>query len=1156
MTFYSLPEFSPVYETTRVKNCTWVGGVDLNDNANEDGAAEATGVTILLSLNRRIQVVRIGQDARVIRNIDFAGSTTCLRRDSFACVADSRSYALIDVERQLKIPLMPISSLDNPQLGGETLGQAQNIAGGGNGGGLSRRASTTNSRPTSELFEDSTHARSASLGGLMAGSLRRPESRQIDVDEAVLQDSSTPVRSNTPVPATTDSTDKTLAPAPGVQSHAAGGHQQQQQQQQQPPRSNTPISIATVLLKPQIASPTPDEFLIVTGTQPSDAGIGMFVNLDGDPTRPTVEFDTYPKQIAIDGGGADPEASKSSLGGAEEGYVLASLEREFDDSVHHGLEIQRWDINMGEQGVTKYWLECPPSNSEAKKGGSGATRSGPIGIRSVIGHEETCLVEVTRRLSKMRFHVFAPGSLETTPFSLKSQDSRTATSLERLRKEKELFERDLDSSQDEECLSESWEATRIAEEEEYAKKFSGAVGRLAVWSGNTVWWAMRNPLLLQMEAGLNSTIASSSSLLLDRKKLFKVLGCIQDRVERTELEFYTFSYIRQRAGLILFTSFLHSESKPFSASEMNGMETLLIESQVDPRIILSLVPALRNEIIEGKKGIWAYGGIIATLQHYIGSVSSGKVPDNVHAMKTDVLYFLKRFLGVWRKKKGYGSVGDEREIFRSVDAALLGVLLEIDRHSPNGLGRVGSVRADLYELADYGLDCFDRAVSLLESYNRLYVLSRLYQSRKMAGDVLATWKRIMEGEPDEGGEFAVAEGEQKMAGYLSRIGSRELVQEYGVYLANRNPKLGVKVFADDKARVRFEPSQVVSVLRAYAPEAVRYYLEYLVFGKGHTQYVDELVGYYLDVVLQSLRDSDEKREMVKESYETYRALRPPKPTYRQFLADNSPEKGQDGQEEDETWKARLRLLKLLGGDHAYNVAAIRAKIEALSPSIGTGEVVAGEGGNEEKEEEEEEENILLVPETIILDGRERRHAHAIRLLVHRLGDYDTAVNYCLRGGASLYTSSKYSVDANIAPGSHPAATSCSSSSPTSSNKKLTTTTKRKPSMPPTPTVQTYLFRLLLDEFLAIMDVSDRVEQTSLLLDRFGTTFYNVEDILELVPDEWAADTVAGFLARAMRKLVSERRESEVGRCLAGTENLDLAVEVLMGIERGGPRWEG
>ena len=68
VTFYSLPELSPVFGQTQVKNCNWIGGVDLNEPLYDDGGEDfGHGVAILLSLTRRIQVVRIGEDARVFR---------------------------------------------------------------------------------------------------------------------------------------------------------------------------------------------------------------------------------------------------------------------------------------------------------------------------------------------------------------------------------------------------------------------------------------------------------------------------------------------------------------------------------------------------------------------------------------------------------------------------------------------------------------------------------------------------------------------------------------------------------------------------------------------------------------------------------------------------------------------------------------------------------------------------------------------------------------------------------------------------------------------------------------------------------------------------------------------------------------------------------
>ena len=79
-----------------------------------------------------------------------------------------------------------------------------------------------------------------------------------------------------------------------------------------------------------------------------------------------------------------------------------------------------------------------------------------------------------------------------------------------------------------------------------------------------------------------------------------------------------------------------------------------------------------------------------------------------------------------------------------------------------------------------------------------------------------------------GGELA--DGEVKVREYLGKIRDQTLVEEYGSWLANRNPKLGVQVFADDQSRVKFDPARAVALLREKAPGAVKDYLEYLVFG--------------------------------------------------------------------------------------------------------------------------------------------------------------------------------------------------------------------------------------------------------------------------------------------------------------------------------------
>lgn len=1015
-----------------------------------------------------------------------------MRRDSIACVADSRSYALLDVDRQLKIPLMSISTLDDSQPGGP-LGQAQNIAGGPDGG-LLRSASSAAHARRSPVPDAHGHARSTSLGSFITGGIHKQDKKASEPDDPVFQESDPPAPSRSPALAEggpsnppADS-DKPLPVPPSgsgalMAAQVGGGASAE--------RTASPARPGPVFLKPHILSPTPEEFLLVTGVGPLDPGIGMFVNLDGDPTRPTIEFDRYPREIAVDGGSSDLSSSKPSLGEEEEGYVLASMAREFDDGLHHGLEIQRFDVNVGEAEPDKFWLEI-------KTGAPGdLDPSAPIGVRSLLSSDEMQFQEVADRLRQKRFSPFSNEAPETSATSLRRADSRTDLSIERLSKERELFDQALDS--DDEPLVDGWEAVRNREEQEYASRLAKTTSRLAVWVGNTIWWAIRNPLLLQLEVGLEAYDGGNGNFSRspeERAELLAILGSIKGRDAKTELEFMTFRYIRQRAGILLFASFLQSQEAPFTESELRAMEEVLLEGGLDPRVALALIPPLRNEIVESRRGIWIYGGVKNTVESCIRADQSGESIQPLSSLGTEVLLFLRRFLTAWRGNKDFGSISDKSQVFRTVDAALLLVLLELDQSSPKGLAtKSGSVRSSLYDLVDSGVDCFDRAVDLLETYHRLYVLSRLYLSRKLSADVLGTWRRIIEGERDDGGELQ--DGEQRLRRHLSEVSNQALVQEYGVWLAARNPQLGVQVFADDKGRApKFEPAQIIALLRDQAPDAVKYYLEYLVFSKGDTANINELITYYLDVVINDLQSSETARETVTASYEAYRALRPPKPTYRQFLADNAPP-------DNEVWQSRLRLLQLLSGPHEYDSKAIRSRITTAFPG----------------DSDDHAENQLLVPEAIILDGRERQHEDALRLLVHRLGDYDTAVSYCLRGGSSIYTAA--------GPGQG-----------------------RRESTPGRET-QTQLFAALLREFLALEDVSDRVEQTGALLQRFGGWF-DVAEVLDLIPDGWSVDVAAGFLAAALRRLMRERHESMLARSLSSAENLRVNYDRVVKVDEKGP----
>lgn len=821
---------------------------------------------------------------------------------------------------------------------------------------------------------------------------------------------------------------------------------------------------------------------MVTGTTPTDPGIGISVNLEGELTRSTLEFERYPEGLVADGRGVGMEMIATNAEDEEEGYVLASMRRETNGTPEFGIEIQRWDLDPGEAANSKYWLSLPSGNQINTSGSSTPSRTG---IRGVVGAETIFFEEVIERLCLKRFRPFLSRSPETTS---SSPDLTTAQSIKQVERERELFE-----SPD---IPEGWEEHRSEEERSFAKRLGRARSRLVVWSSDKVWWAVRNPMALRLDASLLPSSFTLDNIQvfesLDRRAIIETLNSLRGREARTETEFLSLGYIRQRAGLLLFISFLHSPPSEILPPEYQAASEALLEGVLDPRVPLSLIPFLRPEVIQGRGGIWISGGIKDLAEAYLLqsplSLPSNPPdsPNTSSSTNQNILQFLKHYLLAWRRKKGFGSIASETEVFTTIDTCLLLTLLFLDSSSPPGPARPRSIRAELNDLVDRDLadPSFPRAVSILESHNRLFLLSRLYQSRKQVSDVLATWKRILEGEKDVGGEFI--NGEMRVREYLTQRTNPTLVQEYGLWLAGRNPQLGVQVFADSSAKVQFEPRAVVAMLREGAPGAVKEYLEYLVFGKQHTKYATELISYYLDSVLQALSASPEAQETLSRSYETYRALRPPKPTYRQFIADNAIDA--------EWWRSRLRLLQLLGGSQSHGIAGTAGAAEATTLYDA-----------KEISRRIEPWKEFLVPETIILGGRAGHHAEALKLLTHRLGDYDTAIGYCLSigsgtGGASV-----------------PDAAS----------------SRREQ--------QSKLFKTLLGEFLQIEDISDRVEQTASLLERFGA-WLDAGEVLSMIPDTWSVELLSGFLVSVLRRVVRERSEARVVRALAAGENLKVGAE--------------
>ena len=763
LTFYTLPELSPAFGgKIKQSDCTWIGGLDKNLIDEEQDPDE--GTVIVVCLKSRLRLIRIGEQARKIRDIELGGVLDIQRRDSLACVADPKNYSLLDVVNQRKIDLFPVSSApDIPRSReGSPTGEAPRFD--------RPLARSVSARSPHRPPHVRGHERIASLGSAARSTdLLRPDSPSWparSTSRAVVSPS--PTRSPTrPVRSPSPGVDLDNKPLP------------RHPQRVSSPVKPTPTTTATQL-RPHIVSPSPNEFLLTTGTTQDDPGVGMFVNLDGDVVRGTIEFTSYPDSLVLHGRGIDLSMPPSPGHAPEEGYVLAVVQR----NGQKVIEYQRWDVDSGASRHVKGWLSLPTSDIPSPF---------TVGLREAA-----------------------------TAISMAVPDIGSALSLRRL-----LLATSIPS--DEEA-----DLKRAKDEDRLIAQFANIQAKILVYARDRVSWVVRNPLVARLESQLRaSRNVTGQAFTVDRSQVQKVINTIRGQDAQTEFEFLGFGYIRQQASLLLLIDLILTTSAGVRASDADKSSTLeaLVMGEIDPRIILSIIPVLSQEVVEGPDGIWVPGGLRTTISSYKSTADLSDISvEPAGPFGQNLLGVVKDYLFVWRRKKGFGSITDETHVFHTVDAALLHLLLLLDKTSLPGPARAGSIRAELNDVVDHGVECFDRAAELLEEHKRLYILSRLHQSRKQIGQVLATWRRILDGDEDAGGELV--DGEQDVRKYLTRIKDPALVKDYGAWLANRNPKLGVQVFADDNSRVKFTATEAVDLLKEKAPGAVKEYLEHLVFGKN------------------------------------------------------------------------------------------------------------------------------------------------------------------------------------------------------------------------------------------------------------------------------------------------------------------------------------
>lgn len=404
LSFYTLPELSPAFPALKPFSCVWVDGVDQNFIDGEDTGED--GVVVMLCLKNRIRLVRITdgqQNPARVRDIQLGGCLAASRRGDFACVADGNEYSLLDVIHQQRIPLFPISTAqdsrteDVPTLVPPSEQRPARTA---------SHSISTASPPRTSLSP--SHGRSSSLnilGGAASPSAgqslpRRPLSGigryGFDQPQALSRQPSpgsggSPERS-LQVPRLSaerrPSVDKALPPPPSTD----------EQSQVSPPRSiKQPHQ-----LHPHIVSPTSQEYLLTTGTSLTEPGVGIFVNLDGDVVRGTIEFTSYPLSLIVDGKGIDLTASMTGVGpeSQEEGNVLAIVRKQVSAEWNAAIEVQRWDRDPSEGAGSKALIKIRALNDQEISNEDNS--KGRLGMRTMYSPVVFSIPDVGERLALRR----------------------------------------------------------------------------------------------------------------------------------------------------------------------------------------------------------------------------------------------------------------------------------------------------------------------------------------------------------------------------------------------------------------------------------------------------------------------------------------------------------------------------------------------------------------------------------------------------------------------------------------------------------------------------------------------------------------------------------------------------------------------------------
>lgn len=483
---------------------------------------------------------------------------------------------------------------------------------------------------------------------------------------------------------------------------------------------------------------------------------------------------------------------------------------------------------------------------------------------------------------------------------------------------------------------------------------------------------------------------------------------------------------------------------------------------LDPRIV---VFAFEQSAVRGN--LWLFNGIRVLLE----DESFVTLKEDQDARK-----FFSSFLRAWLAKRDMESIQDKESVFSSVELATLHQLL---RH--------GDQKALEEFIAKDVVESVTDAKEVLRNENWFVLLARLHERLGERREQLQVWKTLID-DTVRDSHMAFTNGPETMRKFLVSCDDRELVWEYGLWLAEQSPVEGSKVFESPDRAVQFDDSEVVAALKELQDDtAWRHYLKYLVYERQSTLYVSDLALFLVDEVVEKLSRNKQLARHVKESYAEYRALAFPKPSYVGYLRGVQAKLSVSSAASAPMAaivKSRLDLLGLLESQQDFDVSAILRRVE-------------------------EDAADTLVMELCVLYGRLSLHGQCLDVLCNTLRDYRTALLYCQYGVVS---------------------------------EELHRPDERATLPVLDVELRRNLCRGLFQRFLAIEDESTRREFTSELLSKWGHLL-DLNFVLSKTPDTWPVETLETYLTQTFRDLLQQKSASEFERALSRGDCLFLKQQL-------------